>query len=51
MSQHTPVLAPYPASQASADWHGIKLPILAGQTLCVSFPMSGTYTVLGFRPY
>jgi hypothetical protein len=30
--------------------HGMRLPVLAGQTLCVT-NVGGTLTVLGFRPY
>lgn len=46
----TAVLQP-PGSGGVEQIHGIRLPILAGQSLCEGSSPSGTVTILGFRPY
>lgn len=34
-----------------AQFHGMRMPILSGQSLCHSMNGGGTLTVLGFKPY
>lgn len=50
---HTSVLQPISTGSNVAQIHGIRLPVLATQSLCIqSFGTPiGSVTVLGFRPY
>jgi hypothetical protein len=52
-SQHTPIAssAGQMAANCGAQLHGMRMPILAGQTLCANTNSGCTVTVMGFRPY
>lgn len=39
------------APQGTSQFHGMRLPVLAGQSLCQGPTATGTLTVMGFRPY
>jgi hypothetical protein len=39
------------APQGTSQFHGMRLPILGGQSLCHGTTAPGTLTVMGFRPY
>jgi len=39
------------AAKGVSQFHGIRLPILAGQSLCHHATATGALTVLGFKPY
>jgi hypothetical protein len=39
------------APREPSQFHGMRLPVLGGQSLCQGTTATGTLTVLGFRPY
>lgn len=49
--QATVMQLPTTAMNGTFQIHGVRLPVLAGQSLCHNTNVGGTLTILGFRPY